>query len=83
VPAANGPSPTMGSRTNGTFLNGARLHGRQRLRDGDRLLVGGTVVLYRVGSGSAHVAVTVVDGTMPTVEELSATQRRVLVALCR
>jgi hypothetical protein len=72
-----------GLSTNGTFLNGARLHGRQRLRDGDRLLIGGTAVLYRVGPGSAPVAGTVIDSGTPTVEELSATQRRVLVALCR
>jgi hypothetical protein len=71
-----------GLSTNGTFLNGTRLNGRQRLRDGDRLRVGRTVVLYRVGSDSPPAGTVVGDDT-PTIEQLSATQRRVLIALCR
>jgi pSer/pThr/pTyr-binding forkhead associated (FHA) protein len=71
-----------GLSTNGTFLNGTRVNGRQRLRDGDRLLVGRTVLLYRVGS-DAPLAGTVVNDDVPTVEQLSPTQRRILVALCR
>jgi pSer/pThr/pTyr-binding forkhead associated (FHA) protein len=71
-----------GLSKNGTFLNGTRLNGRQRLRDGDRLLIGQTVLLYRVGS-VAPLAGTVVGDDAPTVEQLSATQRRVLIALCR
>jgi pSer/pThr/pTyr-binding forkhead associated (FHA) protein len=72
-----------GLSTNGTYLNGKRLNGRERLRDGDRLLIGRTVVVYRVGSASPPVAGTVVNADTPTVEQLSATQRRVLIALCR
>ena len=71
-----------GLSKNGTFLNGTRLNGRQRLRDGDRLLIGRAVLLYRVGS-VATLAGTVVSDDSPTVEQLSATQRRVLIALCR
>ena len=71
-----------GLSTNGTFLNGARLSGRQRLRDGDRLLVGRTVVLYRVGS-PPPLAGTVAADDLPTIDKLSPTQHRVLVALCR
>jgi pSer/pThr/pTyr-binding forkhead associated (FHA) protein len=71
-----------GLSTNGTFLNGTRLNGRQRLRDGDRLVIGRTVLLYRVGS-VAPLAGTVVSDDQPTVEQLSPTQRRVLIALCR
>lgn len=71
-----------GLSTNGTYLNGARLAGRLRLRDGDRLLLGRTVLLFRVGSEDP-TAGTVTDENIPTVERLSATQRRVLIALCR
>jgi hypothetical protein len=71
-----------GLSTNGTFLNGTRLSGRQRLRDGDRLLIGRTAMLYRVGSASP-IPGTVVSDDSPTIEQLSATQRRVLIALCR
>ena len=71
-----------GLSTNGTFLNGARLSGRQRLRDGDRLLLGRTVLVFRVGAAPA-AAGTVPGDELPTIETLSPTQRRVLVALCR
>jgi pSer/pThr/pTyr-binding forkhead associated (FHA) protein len=71
-----------GLSTNGTYLNGVRLSGRQRLRDGDRLLIGRTVVLYRVGSEDP-TAGTVRDENTPSIDRLSATQRRVLIALCR
>src|ERR1700722_1744021 len=36
-----------GLSSNGTYLNGARLSGRQRLRDGDHVRLGRTVLLYR------------------------------------
>ena len=42
-----------GLSRNGTFLNGARLNGRQRLRDGDRLRLGQTVLLYRKAGAAA------------------------------
>jgi pSer/pThr/pTyr-binding forkhead associated (FHA) protein len=71
-----------GLSTNGTYLNGSRLNGRHRLRDGDRLIVGRTVVLYRVGT-QEQVASTLSADDTPRVERLSETQRRVLVALCR
>jgi FHA domain len=71
-----------GLSTNGTFLNGTRLSGRQRLRDGDRLLIGRTAMLYRVGSIAALPG-TVAGDDSPTIEQLSPTQRRVLIALCR
>jgi pSer/pThr/pTyr-binding forkhead associated (FHA) protein len=71
-----------GLSTNGTFVNGTRLNGRCRLKDGDRLLVGRTVVLYRVGV-TVPLTGTVVDDDTPTTDHLSPTQRRVLIALCR
>jgi pSer/pThr/pTyr-binding forkhead associated (FHA) protein len=71
-----------GLSTNGTYINGSRLSGRHRLRDGDRLIMGRTVVLYRVGS-EVRIPVTVTTDDTPRVDRLSDTQRRVLVALCR
>jgi pSer/pThr/pTyr-binding forkhead associated (FHA) protein len=71
-----------GLSSNGTYLNGARLGGRQRLRDGDHLRLGRTVLLFRA-STVEPIAGTVTAGDAPTVERLSNTQRRVLIALCR
>jgi len=71
-----------GLSRNGTFLNGERISGRQRLRKGDRLLVGQTIIAYcHEASGSSDT--TVASGTLPQTPRLSETQRRVLVALCR
>lgn len=72
-----------GLSMNGTFLNGARLNGRQRLRDGDRLRLGQTVLLYRKAAAAPVTSGTAAAVDTPTVERLSETQRRVLVALCR
>lgn len=71
-----------GLSRNGTFVNGQRLRGRHRLRDGDRIRVGRTVIAVRVPTASrvAHTAVANVDVSN---YQLSPAQRRVLVALCR
>ena len=37
-----------GLSRNGTFVNGERVQGRKRLRDGDRLTVGDTVLAFEV-----------------------------------
>ena len=42
-----------GLSRNGSFVNGARMLGRHRLEDGDRLCFGETVVLYR-DPGDGH-----------------------------
>ena len=71
-----------GLSRNGTFLNGERVIGRQRLRPGDRLLVGRTVIAYcRQDPGPSET--TVASGTLPEAPRISETQRRVLIALCR
>lgn len=70
-----------GLSTNGTYVNGQRIAGRQRLRDGDRVRVGRTVLAYRAAQATL-VQETVSAGDLPTIE-LTDTQRRVLVALCR
>ncbi len=35
-----------GLSTNGTYVDGQRISGRQRLRDGNRIRVGGTILAY-------------------------------------
>jgi hypothetical protein len=72
-----------GLSRNGTFLNGARLNGRHRLRDGDCLRLGQTALLYRKAGVAAGTSGTAAALDTPTVDRLSETQRRVLVALCR
>lgn len=71
-----------GMSTNGTFVNAKKVHGRQRLRDGDRLLLGATVLAFCDGL-STSVAPTTAGARHPQVEDLSDTQRRILIALCR
>lgn len=71
-----------GLSRNGTYVNGERLMGRRRLRDGDLLLVGGTSLTYRADR-STRSSETVVSGDVVTLLSLSPTQRRVLEALCR
>jgi len=66
---------------NGTFVNGGRVRGRRRLNDRDAIRFGSTQVHFRNPAEGA-------DETRPassqaTVAEISAAQRRVLVALCR
>jgi pSer/pThr/pTyr-binding forkhead associated (FHA) protein len=71
-----------GLSRNGTFLNGERIHGRHRLRDGDRLCFGETVVLFRSPAESESQSTLAVSGARPDVH-LSETQSKVLAALCR
>jgi pSer/pThr/pTyr-binding forkhead associated (FHA) protein len=71
-----------GLSRNGTFVNGQRISGRQRLRDGDRVRVGRTVLVYRAPSARVAEA-TVTAVRRSDVLKLSDTQRSVLIALCR
>jgi pSer/pThr/pTyr-binding forkhead associated (FHA) protein len=70
-----------GISRNGTFVNGERVGGRRRLRDGDSLRFGTTLLDFRdpaaVDTGETHLAGESLEA------RLSAAQRRVLVALCR
>jgi DNA-binding CsgD family transcriptional regulator len=71
-----------GLSRNGTFLNGERVNGRRRLHDGDTLVLGGTSFNFRdVRGGTSQL--TRVQTEVLTVSSLSATQRQILVALCR
>jgi pSer/pThr/pTyr-binding forkhead associated (FHA) protein len=71
-----------GLSRNGTYLNGTRIRGRQRLRDGDTLRVGSTLLAYRRPTAEDSMP-TVVTGPRLALEDLPSTQRQVLVALAR
>lgn len=70
-----------GLSRNGSFVNGKRVIGRQRLRDKDRLVFGGTPVTYRETSGGTTQTASAIDS--PAGIPLSPMQRKVLIALCR
>jgi len=71
-----------GLSRNGTYVNGQRVSGRQRLRDGDQIRVGRTILAYR-HPHSAPVEETTPAGDASGLQQLTDTQRQVLVALCR
>jgi FHA domain-containing protein len=71
-----------GLSRNGTYVNGQRVGGRQRLRDGDRIRIGRTILVYKAGTGDAVVRETTTGDANATLE-LTDTQRNVLIALCR
>ncbi len=71
-----------GLSRNGTFVNGQRVHSRQRLRGGDIIRLGRTLLAFSSHTSTA-TSTTVTTGELSAAPELSATQRRVLVALCR
>jgi pSer/pThr/pTyr-binding forkhead associated (FHA) protein len=71
-----------GLSRNGSFVNGERMTGRRRLRDGDRLCFGSTIAAFRAPPASE------VESTVGPVAEidpvsLSEIQRKILVALSR
>ena len=78
-----GPDWTViddGLSRNGTYVNGERVNGRRRLRDGDRIVFGETPVLFRAPQDVTDSTAAIKVGV--TVQ-LTETQRRVLIALCR
>jgi hypothetical protein len=71
-----------GISRNGTYVNGERVIGRRRLRDGDRLCFGDTAMLYRApGDGGSVPTAPVRRGA--AAQTLTETQRKILIALCR
>ncbi|MBA3420391.1 MAG: FHA domain-containing protein [Thermoleophilaceae bacterium] len=70
-----------GLSRNGSYLNGERVYGHRRLRDGDLLRLGATLLVYR--APDEDPAPTAVLATATVAPALSATQRHALVALCR
>jgi pSer/pThr/pTyr-binding forkhead associated (FHA) protein len=71
-----------GLSSNGTFLDGERVEGRRRLHDRAALRCGSTSLLFRTSIGGS-VAVTAPDAGVPVRADVTPTQRKVLVALCR
>ena len=71
-----------GLSRNGTFVNGNRISGRTRLRDGDLLRVGRTSIAYRRPEAEDSMP-TQVAGDHLALTDLPPTQRQVLVALAR
>jgi hypothetical protein len=70
-----------GRSHNGSFIDGVRVHGRRRLRDGDTIAIGRTVIVFRSPTGSESVATaTSQQQALPVITDA---QRRVLVELCR
>jgi pSer/pThr/pTyr-binding forkhead associated (FHA) protein len=72
-----------GLSRNGSYLNGDRITGRARLRDGDVLSVGSIAIVFRTAAGSSgsHPTDTALGPQIGAL--LTPAQRRVLVALCR
>ena len=80
-----GPDWTVvddGLSRNGTFLNGERLNGRRRLRDGDTMVLGATSFRFR-NARRARTQMTKVGDQLVTAASLSPTQRQIVTALCR
>ena len=71
-----------GLSRNGTFLNGERLNGRRRLRDGDTFVLGSTSFHFR-NTSRATTQLTKVGEQLVTAAGLSPTQRQIVTALCR
>ncbi len=71
-----------GLSRNGTHVNGERVVGRRRLRDGDVLRFGRTPATFRQPLG-ADATETKVASQVLGRASLSDAQRRVLLALCR
>ncbi|HET8952760.1 MAG TPA: FHA domain-containing protein [Solirubrobacteraceae bacterium] len=68
---------------NGTYVGGARITGRRRLRDGDVIEVGGTHIAFCSPAGDSPSSATVTSVGPHVAELLTPAQRRVLIALCR
>jgi pSer/pThr/pTyr-binding forkhead associated (FHA) protein len=71
-----------GRSRNGSFVDGERVHGRRRLRDGEAILIGRTVIVFRGPTGRESLR-TATSSQPPAVPKVSEAQLRVLTALCR
>ena len=68
---------------NGTFVNGARVRGRRRLRDGDQIGVGATQILFDSARGASTTAGDTRVARDPADVRLTPAQLRLLTVLCR
>jgi len=71
-----------GLSRNGTFVNGARLSSRHRLLDRDKIVLGGTVLVFCCPPQTAS-GQTLTGEEAPAGSRLTGPQRSVLTALCR
>ena len=72
-----------GLSRNGSFVNGGRVHGRQRLHDRDRMCFGNTQVVFHAPTGRPGSESTARAPGSPVAVPLTEMQRKVLIALCR
>lgn len=72
-----------GLSQNGSWVNGDRVKGRRRICDGDVLRFGHTVMVFAAPSARYSDSTSAASSSVPTAEQLSPTQRKVLLALCR
>ncbi|MDX6719616.1 MAG: hypothetical protein QOJ63_1870 [Solirubrobacteraceae bacterium] len=70
-----------GVSTNGTFVDGRRIHGRARLRNEDRIVVGDTMIVFH--SPGERLVPTKRAGHVIERTDLSDIEFHVLKALCR
>jgi pSer/pThr/pTyr-binding forkhead associated (FHA) protein len=71
-----------GLSMNGSFVNGEAVRAQRRLRDGDAIRVGATVIVFRCPQEQDSMA-TAPSAELRTVVNITDAQRRVLLALCR
>jgi pSer/pThr/pTyr-binding forkhead associated (FHA) protein len=71
-----------GLSMNGSFVNGEAVRGHRRLRDGDAIRLGGTVIIFRSPKEQESLA-TAPSAALRTVVNVTDAQRRVLLSLCR
>jgi len=72
-----------GLSSNGSYVNGSRVHGRQRLKNRDRMCFGNTHVVYHEPPSAEDGGSTARAPGAPRSVPLSEMQRKVLIALCR
>jgi pSer/pThr/pTyr-binding forkhead associated (FHA) protein len=72
-----------GLSRNGSFVNGSRVRGRQRLHHGERMWFGKTHVVYRDPASGRGSESTARAPDSPSAVPVTETQRKILVALCR
>lgn len=68
---------------NGTWVNGVRVAGRHRLRDGDSIRIGRTVIAFCAADEASRPGSTVTARGPHVAQVVTPAQRRVLTALCR
>ena len=70
-----------GRSHNGSFIDGERVSGRRRLRDGDVIALGRTMLVFRSPSGRESLRTA--TSQQRAAPKISEAQLRVLTALCR